>query len=85
MQIGERKKLNKNWQAIAEVNTGDGFLIQNVSEVMVNFVVTDSEPLSDNIGGILLPYQQMQFKKVGGDLYMKSTSANGEINIEQSE
>lgn len=58
---------------------------ENVSEVMVNFVVTDSEPSSDNIGGILLPYQQMQFKKVGGDLYMKSASANGEINIEQSE
>lgn len=86
MYIGEKRICCKVWEAQAEVNTGDSFLIQNISDDVIRYVVLDSVPAETVNGGVLLPYQQLAFKKVTGDLYMKQNGdEDGYIVIEQVE
>ena len=85
MHIGEKRVDNETWQALAEVNTGDSFLLQNISVSPVRYCVLDSVPEETVNGGVILPYQQLAFKKVGGDLYLKKDEADGYIEIEKVE
>lgn len=81
----ENLTLTNEWQNIASVNTGDSFLIQNCSNDVVYYIVSDVEP-NVNVGGILMPYQQLGFKKIAGDLYMKDkNSVNNYVHIEKVE
>lgn len=84
MRIGE-VTLSKDWQYIGEANTGEKFLIQNVSNSPVRFAVMDYMPDDLNIGGIVPPFEQLEFKRVSGDLYMRNASEDGYIYIERVE
>lgn len=68
--------LDRTWRAMTEANTGDTFLIQNINRLYVNeeveFIVKDAAPASNDVGGLLPAFKQLQFKKVGGDLYMRA-------------
>ena len=87
MYISEKRINSKTWEALAEVNTGDSFLIQNISTNDVcRYVVLDNQPDESIRGGVLLPYQQLAFKKVAGDLYVKQDGdRDGYIVIEKVE
>ena len=85
MYVGEKRICHDTWCLIEEVNTGDSFLLQNVSNNPIRYVVLDSVPAETVNGGVIMPYQQLAFKKVGGDLYMKKDEANGYIEIEKVE
>lgn len=86
MFIAEKRIANRNWEALAEVNTGESFLIQNISEDIVRYCVLDSQPENTVFGGVILPYQQLGFKKVTGDLYVKQNGdEDGFIVIERVE
>lgn len=86
MYIGEKRICCKTWEALSEVNTGDSFLIQNISDDVVRYVVLDSQPEETVNGGVLAPYQQLAFKKVTGDMYMKQNGdQDGYVVIEKVE
>lgn len=86
MYIAEKRINNENWEALAEVNTGDSFLIQNISDDVIRYVVLDSQPDESVNGGVLAPYQQLAFKKITGDMYMKQNGdEDGYIVIEKVE
>ena len=86
MYVGEKRICNSTWEELAEVNTGDSFLIQNISEKPISYVVLDSVPDETIKGGVLRPYQQLSFKKVAGNLYMKRMGeCNGYVVIEKVE
>lgn len=81
----ENMKLSFEWKPVDSANTGDSFLIQNTSPFNVEYVVSESAP-TDTKGGIILPYQQLSFKKVTGNLYVKKNDGrDGYISIEQIE
>lgn len=74
------KKLTNEWAEITEVNTGNTFLIQNIMNKEVFFCVSETTPEAETIGGVLLPYQQLSFKKVNGNMYMrKDWSGNASV------
>lgn len=75
---------SNQWTEIDLVNTGDTFLIQNLTADDIRFIVLDSEPTNTNYGCKLAPGQQLVFKKVAGDLYMRG-KGQGVIAIEQQE
>lgn len=82
------KELTCQWSLIEEANTGSSFLIQNIANKPVCYCVLDSLPDSNIEGGLLDPHQQLSFKKVSGDLYMKKTWGGNEsvcLHIEQVE
>lgn len=85
MYIGEKRINNSNWEALAEVNTGDSFLIQNISNDIVRYCVLDSVPGETVLGGIILPSQQLAFQKIAGDLYIKKDNDDGYVTIEKVE
>lgn len=64
-----------NWLPLDKANTGDSFLIQNCGAISVEFMVLDHFPDDEkDFGGLLSPKEQLSFKKVSGDLYVRSTS-----------
>ena len=69
------KTINTGWTLIEEVATGDEFRVQNISNNTIRFCVTDTEPPADISGGVLPKDEQLAFKKVGGDLYLKCDGA----------
>lgn len=76
------KKLTDKWCLIEEVNTGDNFLIQNTTNRAVYFCVLDTTPDDSIIGGVLEAHQQLSFKKVTGDLFMRNTwGGNGSVSL----
>lgn len=85
MNIG-KIQLDNDWRLMNEVNTGEEFLIQNLSQ-RVEFIVTDTAPTSNDTGGLLSSCQQLMFKRVDGDLYMRSTGNYGNqfVNVEKVE
>lgn len=85
MYIGEKKIYNDVWESLNEVNTGESFLIQNTSTNPVRYCVLDSVPNETVKGNVIAPYQQLAFKKVGGDLYLKKDYVDGCISIEKVE
>jgi hypothetical protein len=85
MFIANKAITPNEWIAIEEAGTGDNFIIQNISAYRINFCVLDTAPTSDIDGGILLPCQQLSFKKVSGDLYMKTRGENVNVYIEKVE
>ena len=71
------KTLTREWTAVSEANTGEEFLIQNLSsEEVFCYCVLNEKPSEDVIGGYIDPHQQLSFKKVDGDLYMKKTKGD---------
>lgn len=74
------KELTQEWQAIEEVNTGDSFLIQNITGHNIYFCVLSSVPEATVRGGVLESHQQLSFKKVTGSMYMKRGS-EGEDHV----
>ena len=85
MFIGNKTITPNEWTAIDEVSTGESFIIQNISEYRISFCTLDSTPTENIDGGILLPLQQLAFKKVSGDLYMKTGGKDVNIYIEKVE
>ena len=86
MYVGEKRINSATWEALSEVNTGNSFLIQNTSDDAISYIVLDSVPEETVHGGVLLPYQQLGFKKITGDMYMKQKGdQDGYIVIEQVE
>lgn len=85
MNVG-KVTLNKNWRLISEVSDGSDYLLQNLS-TQVEFLVTDLAPTNQNSGNILESHKQLYFKKVFGDLYMRSVHRFGNqvIMIEKVE
>ena len=72
MNIGE-VNLTSQWRLMSEVSDGSEYLLQNINS-SVEFFVASSAPTEETQGGILSHYQQLMFKKVSGDLYMKAAS-----------
>lgn len=85
MYVKEKGVDQDDWSLVQEVSSGDSFLIQNVSSNKIRYCVLDSVPGKNVKGGVIMPYQQLAFKKVTGDLYIKKDWANGYIVIEQVE
>lgn len=77
--------LTKDWKRIDEANTGERFLIQNVSNHPIRFVTIETAPEDLEDGGIIPPFEQLDFKKVSRDLYMRNASQDGYIYIEKVE
>lgn len=77
--------LTNEWQNVASVNTGDSFLIQNCSNDVIYYIVSENQP-TVNVAGILMPYQQLAFRKIDGDLWLKDkNSVNNYVHIEKVE
>lgn len=57
------------------MNTGDSFLIQNCSNDVIYYIVSENQP-TVNVAGILMPYQQLAFRKIDGDLYCCGYNTN---------
>lgn len=72
------------WTEIASANTGDLFYIQNLTAGKIRYIVSATEPTDDDYGCVLAPGQQLVFKKISGDLYMRG-NGHGTIAIEQKE
>lgn len=86
MYITEKSIRNKEWVALEEVNTGDSFLIQNISDNIVRYIVLDSVPENNLYGNVIQPYQQLAFRKITGDMYIKQNGdENAYIAIEKVE
>ena len=86
MYIGEKKITSSTeWEALSEVNTGDKFFIQNVSDNPIRYCVLDTVPEQSVSGGRLMPFQQLAFKKVSGDLYLKNEGIEGYVVVEKVE
>ena len=56
---------------MSEVNTGDTFVIQNISDDKVSYCVSDTKPNKNVHGRVLLPYKELTFKKATGLLWIK--------------
>lgn len=85
MYVGEKRITNENWEALSEVNTGEEFYIQNTSTNSIRYVVLNTVPDETIKGGIITPYQQLSFKKVAGDLYIKKGVVDGYVVVEKVE
>ena len=62
----------KVWTLISDVNDGNTYYIQNIGQYHVEFSVGTSAPAEGVKGGYLMPKEQLKFKKVSGDLYMRT-------------
>lgn len=86
MYVTEKRINSLEWVELSEANTGDTFVIQNISDDRVRYCVMNSQPDTTVHGNVLLPAQQLKFKKVGGSLYMKQDgSQDGYVVIERVE
>ena len=86
MYVTEKRITTTWWEGVWEANTGETFVIQNVSDDKVRYCVLNYQPEDSIHGNVLLPNQQLKFKMVGGSLYMKQDgNQDGYIVIERVE
>ena len=62
----------KVWTKIDQVNDGNLYYIQNKGPYSVEYTVQTSAPAEGDKGGDILSKEQLKFKKVAGDLYMRT-------------
>ena len=81
-----RIKIGTSWQEVTDVNDGNEYTIQNVSEE-IEFIVYLDVPPENVKGGVLSRFKQLIFKKVTGKLYMRSPVTYGSqyIYVEEVE
>lgn len=85
MYITTKRLQNAEWQKVDEVNDGNSYLLQNISDVECKYIVTESAPEDSAPGMFLLPRQQLAFKKITGELYLKKSGYYAEVSIEKVE
>lgn len=85
MFIGEKLISNNTWKPLTEVNTGDEFYIQNTSNYRLRYCVSENAPAENVQGNILESLQQLIFKKVDGNLYVKKINGDAFVAIEKVE
>lgn len=81
------KRINSlDWEEFTEVNTGETFRIQNISDDRVRYVDCDSQPDKSVRGNILLPNQVLTFKMKDSRLYMKQNgNQDGFVTVSKAE
>ena len=90
MHLEQAIIVGPEWRKMDEVNTGDIFLIQNINRLYINeeveFIILDHEPSANASGSLLPAFKQLPFKKIGGDLYMRSVGSTSlKVVIEKVE
>lgn len=73
--------LTNSWQKIADIYDGKTYGIQNTGEWECEYIYSTSEPSTDTEGGVLCAKEQMFFKYVAKDLYMRENMPNSNIKV----
>lgn len=73
--------LSKTWTKVDNINDGKTYGIQNLGDWECEYICSDSEPSADTEGGWLQAKEQMFYKYIANDLYVRENMPNSNIKL----